>query len=199
MNVLIVYAHPDELSFNHAMMEAARTCLTEAGHAVEVSDLYAMGFNPVASLSDVRRGAVAPDVAEEHRKLFQADLIIFQFPIWWGTMPAILKGWVDRVFTPGIIYGRGTKGLDGRKVLVSVTASHYPDRDGAIDYITRQLSHVFQNMLALSRLQVLEPHFVFGPRDMSDTERDACLRAYQHRLRELCVSPRELASGVSVV
>src|SRR6266702_2933436 len=142
MNVLIVHAHPETASFTTAMRDAAAETLTEAGHSVVVSDLYEMRFNPVASPNDFLRRAnddylvyaleqrhadandlLAPDIKAELDKVVWADLIIFNFPIFWFSMPAIMKGWLDRFFVSGRCYGgmrfydRG--GLKGKKVLVS--------------------------------------------------------------------------------
>ena len=117
MNVLIVYAHPEPTSFNSAMKDIAVETLAAQGHSVEVSDLYAMGWNPIAGPADIdappsqaerfslaheqtiamENGTIAIDIATEQAKLMRADLVIFQFPVWWFGMPAILKGWADRV------------------------------------------------------------------------------------------------------
>ncbi len=199
--VFIVYAHPEPHSFNGAMKDLAAAALTRSGHPVRVSDLYAMKFEPVVDpaqfpqradpahfwLQDEQRqaaaiGTHAPDVRAEHEKLFWADLVVFQFPLWWGSMPAIMKGWVDRVFSAGTIYGRGSTGLEGRKALLSVTASDRPDRDEGARQLKAELSHVLNNMLALTRLEPLEPFFVFGPRTLSQADRSLYLREYQDRL-----------------
>jgi NAD(P)H dehydrogenase (quinone) len=129
MNVLIVYAHPEPRSFNGAMRDVAVETLASAGHEVVVSDLYAMHFNAVVGADDftgeradpgflsIAReqtkayeiGTLAPDIVAEQEKLRRADLVIFQFPIWWFGMPAILKGWADRVFARGFAYSTGRK------------------------------------------------------------------------------------------
>lgn len=205
MNVLIVFAHPEPGSFNGALKDAAVDALSQAGHQVQVSDLYGMQFNPVVapdqfpqranpaafSLQKEQRhaaetGTTAPDVAAEHEKLFWADLVIFQFPLWWGSMPAIMKGWIDRVFSVGTVYGRGTDGLAGRKAMLSVTASGHGDYAEGARHISAELSHVTGNMLALAKLEVLEPFFVFGPGTMSDADRAGALRRYRQRLLAVC-------------
>ena len=129
MQILIVYAHPEPTSFNAAMKDLAVETLTAQGHSVVVSDLYAMGWNAVAGPQDVtgarsdtsrfslareqthamEQGNIAVDIAAEQAKLTAADLVIFQFPIWWFGMPAILKGWADRVFARGFAYLPGRK------------------------------------------------------------------------------------------
>src|SRR5687767_12931505 len=115
MNVLIVHAHPEPLSFNAALTTAATAALRAAGHVVTVSDLYAEHFDPVAGRHDFLQTAnperfhyqteqahaaanrsFAPDLAREQARLLAADLLVLQFPLWWGAPPAILKGWLDR-------------------------------------------------------------------------------------------------------
>lgn len=201
MKVLIVYAHPEPNSFNGAMKDAAVAALTQAGHQVTVSDLYALKFNPVAeSVQFVERadpaffnlqneqrhaaetGTIATDVAAEHAKLFWAELIIFQFPLWWGSMPAIMKGYIDRVFSVATVYGRGLNGLQGRKALLAVTASGRKDHEEGARNEKAELSHVLNNMLALPRLEALDPFFVFGPGSMTAAERADYLKEYQSRL-----------------
>jgi NAD(P)H dehydrogenase (quinone) len=146
MNVLIVYAHPEPKSFNGAMKDVAVETLRGAGHEVVVSDLYAMGFNPVAGQGDMmgersktesfslareqtvayENGTLASDIKVEQEKLRKADLVIFQFPIWWFGMPAIMKGWADRVFARGFAYLPGRKydtGLMKGKLALVINAS----------------------------------------------------------------------------
>jgi NAD(P)H dehydrogenase (quinone) len=129
VNVLIIYAHPEPKSFNGAMRDVAVAALEGAGHAVTLSDLYAMRFNAVVGAEDFRGersnpdflsvateqtkafqdGALAPDIVAEQEKLRRADFVIFQFPVWWFGMPAIMKGWADRVFARGFAYLPGHK------------------------------------------------------------------------------------------
>ncbi len=124
MNVLIVHAHNEPQSFSTALYQLAEETLRGQGHEVQVSDLYAMNWNPVASAADFgaranpeylvyaleqREGAkaktIAADIQAELDKLLWADLVIFNFPIYWFSAPAILKGWFDRVLVSGICYG----------------------------------------------------------------------------------------------
>lgn len=144
MHVLIVHSHPERRSFNGALTDVAVETLTGAGHLVEVADLYAEGFDPAegpahypdradpavfATLTEQRRawesGAIPPGIRSEIERLERADLVIFQYPLWWHAQPAILKGWIDRVFmygglyTGGMRYDRGY--FRGRRALCSVT------------------------------------------------------------------------------
>ncbi|XXS74276.1 NAD(P)H-dependent oxidoreductase [Sorangium sp. So ce131] len=126
MNLLIVYAHPEPRSLNGALRDRMVATLTAAGHEVLVSDLYAQGWKAALDRADFpaepegaplgvidashrafAHGTQTPDVAEEQRRLLWADAVILQFPLWWFSMPAILKGWVERVFAHGFAYGVG--------------------------------------------------------------------------------------------
>lgn len=103
---MLILAHPDKGSFNHAIASAAADALTEAGHAVWRHDLYAEGFDPLLPKNEFCRGALLPPVIEQHcLELTTADGIIVVHPNWWGMPPAILSGWVDRVVRPGRAYG----------------------------------------------------------------------------------------------
>jgi len=105
MNILVILAHPDKKSFNHAI---AATCLKELrknGHDVIFHDLYEERFDPILPFNEFSRDAPLPMEIERHCKgLSQADGIVIIHPNWWGQPPAILKGWVDRVMRPGVAY-----------------------------------------------------------------------------------------------
>ena len=105
MNILIILAHPDQASLNHAIATGAAAAARANGHTVQVHDLYAEGFDPLLPASEILRDAVLPDQLERHcREITEADGIIIVHPNWWGQPPAILKGWVDRVIRPGVAY-----------------------------------------------------------------------------------------------
>jgi len=125
MNYLVIYAHPNPLSLNHTLKETVVNTLTLAGHNVVVRDLNAIGFNPVLSLDDMagqRAGIVTPDVATEQQHIQWADCLVFIYPIWWTGLPAIVKGYIERVFSYGFAYSYNTgvqEGLlKGKKVLI---------------------------------------------------------------------------------
>ncbi|WP_044482573.1 NAD(P)H-dependent oxidoreductase [Paenibacillus antibioticophila] len=103
MNHLIVYAHPRKESFNHAILETAVRGLRQKGHEVVVRDLYAIEFQPVISSSEIL-GGIGEDIEQEQEYLKWADVITFIYPIWWTGLPAIVKGYIERVFTYGFAY-----------------------------------------------------------------------------------------------
>ncbi len=105
MKILVILAHPNPASFNHAIAAQAVATLQQNGHTVFFHDLYAEGFDPVLPAGEIPEGAPVPALVQEHcRELSQAHGIIIVHPNWWGQPPAILKGWVDRVFRPGVAY-----------------------------------------------------------------------------------------------
>ena len=131
----IVHTHPEPHSFTAAMRDAASETLQSMGYAVTVSDLYAMNFDPLISRADFthdvgdpiaftkeqRTGwsgrTLAPEILAEAEKTLAADLLVLTFPVYWFSVPAMLKGWMDRVLLSGPFYsGRdmydrgGTKG-----------------------------------------------------------------------------------------
>ncbi|ACT03694.1 NAD(P)H-dependent oxidoreductase [Paenibacillus sp. JDR-2] len=113
MNHLIVYAHPHEESFNHAILDTAVNALKEGGHEVTVRDLNKLGFNPVLSPVDtaaLREGNPPADIKTEQAFLEAADFITFIYPIWWTGLPAIIKGYVDRTFSYGFAYQYNSEG-----------------------------------------------------------------------------------------
>jgi NAD(P)H dehydrogenase (quinone) len=129
MNVLVVYAHPNPEAFNHAVLEHFVQGLQSKGHELEILDLYAEGFNPLLSAADLaslQSGETPVDIQDQQAKVARAEGLAFIFPIWWSSMPAILKGWIDRVFSLGFAYAFGEEGpvglLKQQKALLITTA-----------------------------------------------------------------------------
>lgn len=101
MNVLIILGHPNSDSFNHALAETCRAQITQNGHSVFFHDLYKEAFNPVQnSLNNSKDD----DIEQYCSELAYSDGIIIIHPNWWGQPPAIVKGWLDRVFLPDVAY-----------------------------------------------------------------------------------------------
>jgi NAD(P)H dehydrogenase (quinone) len=208
MNVLVVLAHPERRSFNGALFDTAIEALKEAGHTVETSDLYRMGFNPVSDrhnfvtvdnpaylklqLEEVHATEVngfAPDIEAEIRKIEACNVMILQFPLWWFGLPAILKGWVDRVFAMGRTYGNGRlfeNGVfRGKRAMLCTTTGGMEDAYsqnvfGDIDGILRPIQ---RGILQFVGFDVLAPQIFFGPVRASDEQRREWLGHYAERLK----------------
>ena len=107
MKNLIIYAHPNPASLNHFFKQTVVESLENQEQEIVIRNLNEINFNPVLSLDDMsgqRMGQVAADVKKEQDFINWADRIIFVYPIWWTGMPAIMKGYIDRVFSYGFAY-----------------------------------------------------------------------------------------------
>lgn len=108
MRILYLYCHPLEESFHAAIRDRALTALRDAGHEVDLLDLYADGFNPVLDARmrrDYHDLSKNRDGIEDYiRRLHAAEALVVQFPTWCFGFPAMLKGFFDRVFGPGITF-----------------------------------------------------------------------------------------------
>ncbi|MFF8196397.1 NAD(P)H-dependent oxidoreductase [Streptomyces bobili] len=218
MKTLIVHAHPEPKSLNSSLKDLAVSTLEAAGHEVRVSDLYAMNWKAVVDAADYGphasrplkvaldsgrafdAGTLTPDVRAEQEKLLWADTVIFQFPLWWYTMPAILKGWVDRVFTYHFAYGVGEHSdtrygerygegtLAGRRALLSVTVGgpepHYAARgiNGPIDDLLFPIHH---GILYYPGIDVLPPFVLYGSDRMTAEDYPDVAKAWEQRLLTL--------------
>ena len=192
LRALIVQAHPEAASFCAAQMRGAARTLEAQGHKVEISDLYAQGWNagsgrgnfmhaqggPFKPQAEQVRAAqnhtFAPDVAAEPNKLLAADLLIFSFPMWFS-LPALLKGWVDRVFVMGAVYGSGVGTYDngkflGRRALLCTTggpeSAYGPQTNNG--ELNTALFHIHNGMLRFAGYTVLAPVVGYGPARVGD-------------------------------
>jgi len=107
MRHLIIYAHPNENSLNHQLLNTVIETLESRNQEIVVRDLYATGFDPVLSLADMqgqRMGKVADDIQVEQDYISWAEQITFIYLIWWTGLPAMMKGYIDRVFSYGFAY-----------------------------------------------------------------------------------------------
>ncbi|KIG16112.1 NAD(P)H oxidoreductase YRKL [Enhygromyxa salina] len=110
MRILVVYCHPHADSFCHAMLERVLAGLARGRHEVEVIDLYAEGFNPVIDEAEWQVYMTTPseldppDTARHAERLRWAEGLVFVYPTWLFSVPALLKGWLERVFVPGVSF-----------------------------------------------------------------------------------------------
>ncbi len=139
MKVLIVLAHPNDSSFNHAIANQAHDTLKKNGHTVIFHDLYKENFEAILPGQEIPRDVDLPSIISQHcEEAVTADGIIIVHPNWWGMPPAILAGWVDRVLRPGVAYefieGDSGEGvpvglLSADKALIFNTSNTYPERE----------------------------------------------------------------------
>jgi len=124
MRILIILGHPNPDSFNHAIAHAVRNDLVERGHRVIFFDLYEEGFNPLLFTEEIPEYANVPTTIQQYcNELCLAEGIVIVHPNWWGQPPAIVKGWIDRVFRPGIAY-RFEEGDSGEGVPIGLLQAH---------------------------------------------------------------------------
>ena len=205
MKVLIIFAHPDKRSLNHAILQSTVDYLKEKKHEVKVTDLYeeqwmagvdardfldkedgarlfAMRDSGNAYLS----GMLSEDIKAEQAKVHWADLIIFQFPMWWYSMPALMKGWVDRVLTKEFSY-TGEKMFDtaplaGKKAFivstVGVPKGSYTT--GQLGDINDVFFPIQQGTFALIGFKTLPPIIGY----MADSRKSNCFGEITQEIRE---------------
>lgn len=205
MRILLVYAHPCTESFNEALKKRAVSVLHAHQHEVKVSDLYADQFKAVADWQDFvgdempHQYGVAQqqaydhkllreDIQQEQAKIVWSDAMVLQFPLWWFSVPAILKGWLDRVFTPGFAYAKeqwfDTGLLKPRKVMLALTtqspASAYA-AGGMHGDITQYLLPI-QHTLRFAGLSVVDPFIAYGVMAADEVTRQQYLKDYEQAL-----------------
>ncbi|PZU07803.1 NAD(P)H-dependent oxidoreductase [Sphingomonas sp.] len=223
MNILIVFAHPEPKSLSASLRDVAIRELEAAGHQVKVSDLYAMQWKsqvdradfpalasnerllPVAaSKTAFATGTLTDDVKAEIDKLQWADTLILQFPLWWFAMPAILKGWVDRVYAYGFAYGVGEHSdrrwgdrygegvMAGKRAMLIVAAGgweeHYSARgvNGPIDDLLFPINH---GILYYPGYDVLPPFVTYSTDRFDEMRFAATARELRERMRTLETTP----------
>lgn len=228
--ILIVFAHPEATSLTHTMVNTSIETLEEMGHEVILSDLYAMKWKAVFDESDFPKRVhsdrlsfihesgnayatqnQSADVVAEQKKLLDADAVILQFPLWWYSTPAILKGWIERVYAFGFAYGykNGTNEfrfgegiLKGKKALVSVYTggpqADYSPRgvNGPIEQLLFPLTH---GALFYPGMEVLPTHVIHGAAFITPDQVEIEKELWKKRLENLFIEKpipfREQNSG----
>ncbi|WP_439944587.1 NAD(P)H-dependent oxidoreductase [Streptomyces sp. BBFR115] len=217
---LIVHAHPEPHSFSTAQMTAAARTLSEAGYRVEIVDLYAEGWAPVLGrdefapvdgpfkpqaeqLRAVADGTLDATVRAHLDRLLAADLLVLSFPLWWFSLPAVLKGWIDRVFVMGGVFG-GQHGLfeqaalAGRRAMLLVTTGGSRESfqpGGMLGAMDDFLFHIHRGMLEFVGYRVLAPVITYGPAHLTEQERAAALDAVRESVALAAAAPRAVPAG----
>ncbi|MGI9329469.1 MAG: NAD(P)H-dependent oxidoreductase [Gammaproteobacteria bacterium] len=211
MNVFLVFAHPERASFVGALLDVAEKTLREAGHEVVVSDLYAEGFGTATGAEDftaranpdyldvgaeqahaAEQGAFAPLIKRDMDRLANADLVIFLFPMWWFSVPGILKAWIDSVLAYGVAYDFGRtwdQGVyQGKRAMLAFTTgapSAVFEPDGRSGDLERVLWPLHGGVLALCGFDVLAPFTAWAVPWVGDEGRQQVLRDWADRLARL--------------
>lgn len=212
MNALIVYAHLDPHSFNAAMKDRAAAVLTGKGWQVEVSDLYRERFTAVADRADftmptdsphfgyvheqrhaTAARAYAADILREQDRVVRADLLLFQFPLWWYAPPAIVKGWADRVLTHGFAYtdeAMFDKGLlRGKCAMLAITTGGTREELDADAEFTGSVEAILRpfggGVLQFTGMRLAQPFVAYAPASRTADERERMLEHHAVQLAEL--------------
>jgi len=206
MNILIIHAHENPDSFCSALAKKAQEVGSRLGHDVVLSDLYAQGFNPVGGRHDFIYSSGADyykyateqlhasktdgfndKLQSEIEKLLKADFLIFNFPLWWYDMPAILKGWVDRVMAYGVAYGGdygwGPDGrFKGKSAMIAVTTGT------PIDQYQKPIEDILDNIntgiFRLVGFNAVGPFVASGVSRIRHEERVKILEQYDKFLKK---------------
>ena len=216
MTILSVYAHHEPTSLTSSLKNTTIGVLTRQGHTVIESDLYGSGFAAKAEKYDftttsgghfnymleqkhaqLENMGFAPDIVAEMEKLAQAEVVVFHTPLWWFSVPAVLKGWFDRVLAMGVAWDGGKiydKGLlRGKKAMLCVVAGgpeDYFKPDGKHKASIEQILHPIQHgTLAFCGFDVLEPYVVLNSFGKTPEQIDQILSEYQFRAEHLIDSP----------
>lgn len=211
MKPYIVLAHHEPQSFSGALKDAAIDVFASKGIETQLSDLYHMGFKPTANWSDFlsprnpdylkygaeqrhayENGNLAPDIVIEQQKLLESDLVIFIFPMWWHSVPAILKGWFDRVLTPGFSYGKNQTFANGplkgkRAMLVFTTGAEQERYESEEDLgiLEHHLHAIEHGTLRYCGMDILPYYAAWQPAHVSPEQREQYLNEFRERLLAL--------------
>jgi len=197
-NILVVTSHPNPDSFNFAMSAQTIKAFEGFGCNVDITDLYQTNFDPLLSYKDFPmteeerdlslleqqgRNSFTVDIVNEQKKLLNADLIIVQFPLWWGSYPAMLKGWIERVFTRGFAYG-STFSLENKSVLLSVTTGGASDDTEKAFYLNK-LKTMSEEVFGYMKMNILPAYICHGPAKLSTEQRLKQLQLFNQHLTDL--------------
>ena len=171
--VLIILAHPNLESFNHAICKTVANRLSKKGHEVKTRDLYQLGFDPVLPLEEWKNYGNADyqrpqDILAEQEAILWADHLVLVYPTWWWSPPAILKGYLDRVFTPNFVFLFDEDGtqkvspLNGKTVSIIQTtgADEAFVRSEQLDEAVKKLFSV--GIFGFCGLEVVHHEFLMG-------------------------------------
>ncbi len=188
MKYLIIYSHPNPKSFNYAIQEVLRETLVKQGEEVRVRDLYALGFDPVLKAYDfelLEKGAVAEDVRREQEHVRWADVIIFVFPVWWNSLPAIARGYIDRVFSVGFAYNEKMQGLlPDKKVMVICTMNapkEISEQSGALKAMNFTIG---QSLADFCGMTLIDQKYFHSVALVSDDERKLMLQEARNMIKQ---------------
>ena len=196
MKVLVVLAHPNPDSFSHAIVDKASATLAERAQSVSVIDLYAIGYSSAMTRAELAAyptstPAIDPVVIEHTRLIQESSTIVFVYPTWWSSMPAILKGWIDRTMLPGVAFSvhpetlKLQPGLADVRRLVGITTFGGPRlaslvvRDNGSKIVTRSLRAICHRRCRTTWLRL------FNIDSSTAAEREKFLQRVEQTMRKI--------------
>lgn len=182
MNVLIILAHPNQESYNAAICDAAEQEFKDKQYNVRKRDLYRMNFNPVLtenSYSHFYQDKIPADIQAEQKDITWADFLVFVYPTWWSGMPAIMKGYFDRVFTNGFAFRYSDEGpvglLKGKQALIFQTTG-LPEKVLKPPQITMAMQAAFDiGIMDFCGIEVLAHKFLYSVEYIDEETRKVML------------------------
>jgi NAD(P)H dehydrogenase (quinone) len=184
MKTLIIIAHPSKNSFNASILYEVEMHLTNKGHEVKVCDLYTLKFNPVLeedNHTNFSQNKITEEIMEEQKKILWAENLVFIYPTWWCGMPAILKGYFDRVFTNGFAFRyehlKGAEGLlKGKKCVVFQTTSQTEDYMKPNQLISSMETSMDVGILDYCGINVITHKFFYSVPNVDKEAREKMLK-----------------------
>lgn len=203
-NALIITAHPYVQSFNFALRSEMLSTLKSLGWHSDMSDLYQQAFNPLLGTDDftefdpeigfnlgqqqvqaTKSESYHPEIIAEQEKLRQADIVILQFPLWWGSYPAILKGWIERVISRGFAYGDNFE-LSNKKVMLSVTTGGASNKEEE-EYYADKVASLAADIFEYTKMEIQPAFICHGPTFLNPHQRAQSLQTISKHLDEVLI------------
>lgn len=189
MNYLIIYAHPSTKSFNHAIRKVIEAGLNASKLAFAVRDLYGINFDPALKPAELEMGeaaSVLDDVKQEQDYIRSADVLIFIYPLWWSGMPAILKGYIDRVFSYGFAWSMEQDTFTGllkskKAVIVNTMAASRDDlvSMGLLECLTKTVD---EGIFDFCGIKVIEHKYLCAVLDATAEERARMIKEVEEMM-----------------
>ena len=196
MKVLVVLAHPNPDSFSHAIVDKVSSALADCDHSVSVIDLYAISYSPTMTRAELAAyptstPAIDPIGIEHTRLIQECSTIVFVYPTWWSSMPAILKGWIDRTMLPGVAFSvhpetlKLQPGLINVRQLIGITTFGGPRlaslviRDNGSKIVTRSLRAICHRRCRTTWLRL------FNIDSSTTAERETFLQRVDRTMRKI--------------
>lgn len=193
MKHLVVFAHPYSKSFGKGIVEAIEKEVLKNGSEIRIRDLYEIGFNPTLESSDLlnlQTGDYASDIREEQEHIKWADIITFVYPVWWAGLPAMLKGYVDRVFANGFAFTHNANGpvglLKGKKAILFSTTGFPSDHYEKIGMHKSMKQTSDEAIFKFCGIDVIKHMFFGAVPSSTEDDRKKCLREVEDTIRANC-------------